>query len=47
MIDKRHLETVQKNFDYLCRQLHEVDLLPLAFSPEASPKTVFLDEKEL
>lgn len=42
-LDKRYLEIVQKNFDYLYRQLHTLNLLPLAFSSEVSPKTVFLD----
>ena len=41
--NKRYLETVQRNFDYLYTQLRGLELLPLVFSLEVSPKTVFLD----
>jgi len=42
-LDKRYFEAVRKNFEYVYRQLHELELLPLAFSTAVSPKTVFLD----
>jgi hypothetical protein len=37
------LNAVQRYFDYVYRQLRELELLPLVFSTAISPKNVFLD----
>ena len=42
-IRKNWFEAAQRYFDYVYRQLSELELLPLAFSTAISPKTVFLD----
>ena len=39
-------EAFQRDFESLYRQLHELRLLPLVFSSEVSPKTVFLNSME-
>jgi hypothetical protein len=44
--DTHYFEQMRKYFEYVYRQLHELELLPLAFSPAISPKTVFLDSKQ-
>lgn len=43
---KSYLEVAQRDFEYLYRQLHGLGLLPLAFPPSVSPKTVFLDSTQ-
>ncbi len=46
-LEKGYFESVQRAFDYLYRQLDTLNLLPLAFSTEISPKTVFMDDEQL
>ncbi len=46
VLQGNYLDVVERNFGYLYRQLDGLELLPLAFSPAVSPKTVFLDSKQ-
>jgi len=47
LTDKKYIEAVQRNFGYLYKQLHGLELLPVAFSPSTSSKTVFLASRPL
>jgi hypothetical protein len=47
LTDKRYIEAVQRNFGYLYKQLHGLELSPVVFSPSTSSKTASLDSKPL
>ena len=42
-LNSTYLNVVHRYFDDLYKQLHNLDFLPLAFSLEIAPKSVFLD----